>query len=52
MLTVGVYHQKTIKFIGLMTYRINNYEKFKKVTLHEIGHLLGLNHRKRKYYHV
>lgn len=44
MLTVGVYHSKTIKFIGLMTYRINNYDKFKKVTLHEIGHLLGLTH--------
>lgn len=44
MLTVGVYNQKTIKFIGLMTYRINNYDKFKKVTLHEIGHLLGLDH--------
>lgn len=55
MLTIGVYHNKTIKFIGLITYRITNYDKFKKVTLHEIGHLLGLNHGKKNtimYKHV
>jgi len=46
VLTIGVYHFNKVRFIGLMTFRITSYEQFKKVTLHEIGHLIGLKHGK------